>query len=105
MALFDVLKSDVQRLDTTIISQILVQDIPCDHCRQQIVFRIIRVGSVTEQFPVISNKARKLANLPSVITLRFDSTSISRLLQEEHIQVEGTCPHCSEKLKIDIFIT
>lgn len=105
MAAFDVSRTELQDLDAKIIKKIVIPAIPCDHCRQAITFRIIRLGSVMERFPTISNKARKLARSSALISLTFDAVLIAGLLHEQHIAQAAVCPHCSERLDINIFLT
>jgi hypothetical protein len=105
MAVFDIVQADVQRLDSTLLAKVVIPSIPCDHCRQPITFRVIRVGSITEQLPTISNSARRLARTSALITLPLDALLIAELLREQHIHRTSVCPHCSEALAIDIFLT
>lgn len=105
MAVFEISRAELQDLDAKIIKKILIPSLPCDHCRQAITVRVIRLGSVTEHFPTISNKARKLARTSAMISLTFDAVLIAGLLHEQHIAQIATCPHCSERLELNIFLT
>jgi hypothetical protein len=105
MAVFEISRTELQDLDAKILKKIVIPSVPCDHCRQAITFRIVRLGSVTEHLPTISNKARKLARSSALITLTFDAVLITGLLHEQHISQVAICPHCSETLTVEIFLT
>lgn len=105
MAVVEISRTELQDLDAKILKKILLPAIPCDHCRQAISVRIIRLGSVTEHLPTLSNTARKLARTSALISFTFDAPLIAGLLHEQHIQQFSVCPHCSERLEINIFLT